>query len=61
MPNFNREVFKEAMVFEGDEVMTLRPDVQGTPKLSVEMSGTLQEHGERQALYHSINAEEWIP
>ena len=32
LPSFSNDVCKEAVVIEGDEVMTLRPEEEGTPK-----------------------------
>ena len=33
LPSFNKEVHRDADVIEGEEVMTLRTDVQGMPTL----------------------------
>ena len=38
LPRFNKEVCKEAVVIEGDEVVSLRPEEQGTPQLLVKTS-----------------------
>ena len=38
LPSFDNEVYKHAEVIEGEEVMTLRPEEQGTQTLFVNTS-----------------------
>ena len=69
LPSFSQEEHKNTAVIEGEEVMTLRPEEQGTQKLSENTSKIPSKMGSPlmdedlvvlcQAPYQSIKQEEW--
>ena len=55
LPSFNKELHKEAIVVEGEGVMTLRSEEQGTHKLFGNPSKVRKTHGG-----HPVLEEDWV-